>query len=90
MGIIAGGVLLDVVLSGIGAPPIDHHPNKRMPQTTTDPGVAPRAEPLVAEVVDTLEGRQCTIYPDNVDDAALVTTWISADERGFVSLADMR
>lgn len=44
----------------------------------------------VAEVIETADGRQCTIYPADFDDVGLVTTWITADEDSFVALADMR
>lgn len=58
--------------------------------TTPNPGIAPLADHPVAEVVETPDGRQCTIYPADVDDVELVTTWITADEDSFVALADMR
>ncbi|SDM97284.1 hypothetical protein SAMN04487949_3030 [Halogranum gelatinilyticum] len=32
---------------------------------------------------------ECTIYPTDVADAELVTTWISAQEGSYVSLAEM-
>lgn len=61
-----------------------------MPETTPDPRIAPLADQPIAEVVEMSEGRQCTIYPANVDDVDLVTTWITADEDSFVALADVR
>lgn len=61
-----------------------------MPETTPDSGLAPLADQTVAEVVETPDGRQCTIYPANVDDVELVTTWITADEDAFVALSEMR
>lgn len=61
-----------------------------MPETTPDPGLAPIVDQVIAEVVETSDGRQCTIYPANVDDTALVTTWITADEGAFVDLEEMR
>lgn len=82
---------LQGVLPGTdGASPDDHTAHPPMPETTPDPGLAPPADHTVAEVVDTRDGRQCTIYPADVDEAALVTTWITADEDAFVDLEEMR
>lgn len=50
----------------------------------TDPG-------LVAHV-ESYEGApdECTIYPAGLEDAALVTSWISAKEESYVALSAMR
>lgn len=46
---------------------------------------------LEATVVHHDDGRtECTIYPTDADETELVTTWITAGERAFVSLEDMR
>ncbi len=45
-----------------------------------------------AAVVVPADGRpdECTIFPLDVNEAELVTTWISAEEGSFVALEEMR
>jgi len=33
---------------------------------------------------------RCTLFPDDADDAARVTTWLSADADALVALGEMR
>jgi hypothetical protein len=61
-----------------------------MHETTPDPGRAPTVDQFVAEVVETPDGDQCTIYPVHADEMELVTTWISAGEGSYVALQAMR
>lgn len=46
---------------------------------------------LVAETVVSATGpAECTIFPRDVPDGARMTTWITAKERSFVHLVEMR
>jgi hypothetical protein len=46
---------------------------------------------LAAVVVSVDDGPdECTLYPLDVNDADLVTTWLSAEGASFVALAEMR
>ncbi|MFB6120507.1 MAG: hypothetical protein ABEJ68_05255 [Halobacteriaceae archaeon] len=51
-------------------------------------GIAARLESAVAEYPDAPD--ECTIYPADATDEALMTTWISAEEGSFVDLDEMR
>lgn len=35
-------------------------------------------------------GDECTVFPADADDEALITTWMTADEGSFVPLDDLR
>lgn len=61
-----------------------------MPEAIPEPGIAARGDHTVAEVVETRDGRQCTIYPTDVSEEDLVTTWVTAEEGAFVALDEMR
>jgi hypothetical protein len=60
---------------------------------TIEPAVLvdPEARGVLAVVDETAMGRrQCTLFPADVDEERLTTTWLSASEGSFVSLAEMR
>lgn len=46
---------------------------------------------LVASIVHTDDGsRECTIYPNDVSDEIVTTTWLTAEEGSFVPLRRAR
>lgn len=59
-------------------------------ENAPDHEVAPHFDRLTADVTDTPDGAQCTIYPENADADELITTWVTADERSFVPLEKVR
>lgn len=74
------------------------HPLRRDADGLPDPTdtealtrVSSGAVPLAAVVVSVDDGpNECTLYPLDVTDADLVTTWLSAEGASFVALAEMR
>lgn len=61
-----------------------------MPHSTPDHEIAPHADRLVADVTDTPNGPQCTLYPEDADADELITTWITAEEGSYVPLEKVR
>ena len=55
-----------------------------------DPRVAASAGLTAAVVRHDGEPDRCTVYPDDADDATLVTTWLSVNADCLVALVDAR
>lgn len=66
-------------------------PTDETPTGPTDESAASRPASLVAAVVEhETRHDECTLYPADADDDALVTEWITAEEGSYVELDSMR
>jgi hypothetical protein len=60
--------------------------------TRTAPALDAGPDGVYAAIVSTYDDApdECTVFPVEVSEADLVTTWVSAREGSFVPLAEMR
>ena len=61
-----------------------------MPFSPREPDAFDRSEYVAILVTDDRSREECTIFPADVSEADVVTTWITATEGSFVSLAQVR
>ncbi|QIB76005.1 transcriptional regulator [Halogeometricum borinquense] len=60
-------------------------------QLPTETNAEDSSPVLAAEIVESQDRpAECTIFPPNVSEFELLSTWITAKEGSFVSLRDMR